>query len=355
MKSLNFPNCTVLITTYNRPHFLNLSLNSLISNNDVSNHEIIVVDSNSTDHKKNKEIVNRINIDHNLKIKYIRNCNDGGLTSSRNLGVSAATNEIIVQVDDDSLPGLSYIESAIMNLAFEPKVDVVVGKILPKYDCDADNELIKRITTTLSGYEGYLITDLSCMDLGCVRRSIPHELAFSTNCAYRRQFYIDGGGIGPDGFSGSKILLNGSGEHHYTRNAKEIIYEPAMVSEHIITKDRISYKYLMSRSFFYGIGVSFDYWSGKHNSIFELLKIVSLNLLRSALKLDAFEILRSLWFLKGACLHTINCLLSSKLRAYCRRTNWFNFDFSGFKFYFIKNSVSQWEIIKSKELSKYEK
>jgi glycosyltransferase involved in cell wall biosynthesis len=103
---LNF--MSIIVCTHNRCHNLDAVLHSLLKQEGLSHleHEIIVVDNNSTD--QTKEIVEKQSKISNGKIKYIFE-SARGLSNARNRGICEAKGDIIAFTDDDCLPSLHWL------------------------------------------------------------------------------------------------------------------------------------------------------------------------------------------------------------------------------------------------------
>jgi glycosyltransferase involved in cell wall biosynthesis len=106
---MSHPLVSVIITTYNRPHYLELTLNSVI-NQTYKNIEVIVVDNGNEDNQS--EIICT-----NFKsLQYIKTVNTKTPAKGRNLGFKKAKGEFIAFLDDDDiwLPNKIEIQVAIL-------------------------------------------------------------------------------------------------------------------------------------------------------------------------------------------------------------------------------------------------
>lgn len=343
------PLVTLLVTTHNRPSYLKSCLDSISrQDNFVNVCQLIVVDSYSKSEmaKENERIVANHLVNGSIEVLYLRNTVVGGLTQSRNIGVIAARGDFIVQVDDDSLVSSDYVKNAYHYL-IDGDVDLVVGKITPKFEDEDENcfELFEILKS--EKYNGYIIEDWSVMDLGDEDISIPWNMAFSTNCAYRKDFYLTSGGIGPDGFSSDYFYWNGSGEHNYTKSARNIMYSSRMKSEHFIPKGRRTLEYLVGRSSFYGNGISFDQVRAGIRPVFSLafakttMKMLS-HCFRQFFNGRWVGNNRSFAYMKGYISHQFAANRCSVLREYIRQDNWLNFEFNRI-FPMGRKSRTQWE------------
>ena len=106
-----WPRISVVVCTYNGNRTLAETLSHL-EKLDYPNFEVIVVDDGSTD-----GCADRV-VEHGFRL--IRTCN-AGLSSARNIGLRAATGEIVAYIDDDAYPDrawLKYLAAGFLNSDF---------------------------------------------------------------------------------------------------------------------------------------------------------------------------------------------------------------------------------------------
>ena len=98
------PSCSVVIATADRPQELRDCVASVIVDTSVCFELIIVDDSSDANNaKENQNLLNELNFG---RARYVRNKNNLGLPSSRNIGNALAeTDYIVVQDDDDLMAG----------------------------------------------------------------------------------------------------------------------------------------------------------------------------------------------------------------------------------------------------------
>jgi GT2 family glycosyltransferase len=254
---------SAIVNTHNRPDYLARCLRCLAHQTiPHARYEIVVVDNSSSPHREeNSRVVDGIVRENpGLALRYVYDHVNGGLTHSRNLAVSKAITNVIVQADDDSLPCPAYIATAIAALSHEDTA-VIKGRMVAKYEeREPDPRLIGKLKKPAHG--GYIVPDLTCIDLGAERVEIGPALAYGSNCAFKKDFYLKAGGFGPDGFAAPFLYWNGTGEYHYAKAAPQlgykIWYDPGMFADHIIPANRLKAEFFFARSFYYGIGGSFD-------------------------------------------------------------------------------------------------
>ncbi len=106
-KTLRWPRISVIVCTYNGNHTVRDCLEGMLRL-EYPNFEVIVVNDGSTD--KTEQTVKK----YGFKVISTRN---GGLSNARNLGLQAATGEIVAYIDDDAYPDphwLSYLAATFM-------------------------------------------------------------------------------------------------------------------------------------------------------------------------------------------------------------------------------------------------
>ena len=335
---------SVVITTHNRPKFLESCLLALTRQDmNADDFEVIVVDSYSENGVEN------IKYHYGLRVSYFYNSVVGGSTCSKNLAVSLCATNNIAYVDDDSLPAPNYVSAALSALSKEG-IELVVGRMIPKYMEKPKKNLETALKNTYAG--GYYISEFTVIDLGDDEVDVPWYLGFSSIAAFKKDFYIAAGGSGPDGFSYPYLFWNGSGEHHYTKKAKRILYAPNMISEHIILGDRFENRYFYIRALFNGITESFDYFreNNQLNLYYPkvLVKILRyfLSMIKNFLKFNFFNAWRNFYFLKGFLYHQYFIFQSPELKEFCLLESWINYDFTKLKKMGSKKILSQWNFVK---------
>lgn len=110
---------SVIITTYNRPDYLELAIKSVVDQT-YKNLEILVVDDGS-----------KVNYAEELCNKYEKCCylykENGGVSSARNYGIIHSKGEFIAFLDDDDLWKKEKLEIQLDLLNSEPEIDLVHG------------------------------------------------------------------------------------------------------------------------------------------------------------------------------------------------------------------------------------
>lgn len=100
------PLISIIIPTYNRPYYLNLTIQSVVKQT-YQNIEVLVIDD-GTPNTNNEVLCKKFD-----KVKYIKIKNSGGPAKPRNVGIRAAKGKYIAFVDDDDLWLLTKLEKQV--------------------------------------------------------------------------------------------------------------------------------------------------------------------------------------------------------------------------------------------------
>lgn len=123
MHNTNNPKFSIIISTYNRAKILSKALES-ISAQPFEDFEIIISDDASTDNTK--EVVDNFN---DIRITYMRNQENSGLSVTRNAALRKARGEYVVMMDDDSVLSNNFLPE-LSKLVTKEKIGVFCPKIL---------------------------------------------------------------------------------------------------------------------------------------------------------------------------------------------------------------------------------
>ncbi len=121
---------SIVIPALNEANWIKKSLEAVLAQT-YTNFEVIVVDNNSTDNTK--AIVQGFIATHPAAIRLI-DCPTPGILHARNCGLSAATGDIIVQLDADNIPGKNWLANAARH--FRKEHVVALGGPYEYYDAN---------------------------------------------------------------------------------------------------------------------------------------------------------------------------------------------------------------------------
>ena len=228
---------SIIIPTYNRADLLGFTIESCINQSYPKNlYEIIVADNNSTDNTK--EVVEEWKTRTEVKIKYISETRQGA-HFARNTAAKHSESEIIYYTDDDMVADKDMLKNIIKVFDLDYNIAVVGGKVLPKWEFDPPEWLLKYFKNgALSLIEKSEKLIIASYDIGI----------YSCHQAILRKVLIECGGFNPD-IEKDKLVGNGeTGLNIKILDAGyNFAYTDDAVSHHIIPKARMTQKYLNHR------------------------------------------------------------------------------------------------------------
>lgn len=251
---------SIIICSFNRFEHLSKTIESAIQAlKSRKDYELLIIDNNSTDNTaKLNELYNS-----KKEVKYYCEINQG-LSHARNRGITEATGEILIYLDDDiSLPE-NYFE--ICDSIFDnPDVKIAGGKVLP-YKVEIPEWLPKKFYYLASVFDiGNEIKETSQLMGG--------------NCALRKEVVEKVGKYDISlGRTGKKLM--GGEENDYFDRARrlgyKLIYNPELFIFHKIN-DKLNKNYILEYAYHNGLSNSRVYkenFKRKH-----LLKIIKAELI----------------------------------------------------------------------------
>lgn len=170
-----------------------------------------------------------------------------GLSGARNTGLALAVGEVVAFLDDDAVADGEWLRQLITPFQRE-EVVAVGGRALPVWP-------ERRAPAVLPAELWWIV--------GCSYRGLPESRAEVRNVmgctmALRRDpllaiggFNTDTGRVGahPLGAEETEVCIRLRGANSDSR----VVYEPASIVRHTVTRDRTTMRYLRRRSFFEGV------------------------------------------------------------------------------------------------------
>lgn len=246
---------SVIIPTRNRADYLKDALESILMQTlQPEFYEVIVIDNGSVDNTW--EIVDKLNLQHENRIKYIFE-EEPGLHVGRHRGAKEARGGILVYADDDTIAFTNWLES--ISSAFnDPEVVLVGGKVLPKWE----GQIPEWINLFKSKVEwGWTIGYLSLLDFGDETKIIPPCYVYGCNYSIRKTVLFACGGFHPDGMPRELIQYRGDGESapsvEIKKRGYKALYEPKASVFHRVPSERLSVDYFCRRAFNQGVSDSY--------------------------------------------------------------------------------------------------
>lgn len=186
MPSVNLPQISLIICTYNRDKYLPGTLATITKQAiEKSYFELLIIDNNSTD---NTAVIAEKFIAENPQIntRYFFEPNKG-LSFARNRGIAEATAPVIAYIDDDViLPG-NYLEELFNFFNKHPDAAGAGGKVIPKYEHGEEPAWMNK----------YLIGFIGKVDHGEQVKIFSKALKYPAGCnmIYKKDVLLAAGGF----------------------------------------------------------------------------------------------------------------------------------------------------------------
>jgi glycosyltransferase involved in cell wall biosynthesis len=203
-----------------------------------------------------REVVEQLNQLHQKRIRYCYEPTPG-LHVGRHLGAKESRSDILVYTDDDIIAFPEWLK-AVRSAFSDPKVALVGGKILPRWEGEVpDWVALFRDTDQYGWSNGYL----SILDFGDKRQEIPAFYVYGANFSIRKSVMYECGGFHPDSMPQELIRFRGDGETGLATAIMEkgykTIYEPKAAVYHRVPPERLTLEYFCRRAFNQGVSDSY--------------------------------------------------------------------------------------------------
>ena len=276
---------SIIIPTFNRVEILKLTIDSFLEQSlDKDSYEIIISNNNSTD--STEELVKRYIQEHPNRIKYFKEQRQGS-HFARNSAAKIATGEILYFTDDDMIADNNLLSEIIKVFEFDQKVASVTGRVLPKWEVDPPDWIIKLCFNGLLSLndppEDFIISKNDCN-------------VFSCHQAILKAVFFESGGFNPDIIDNEWI---GDNETGLNIKIKELGYKfgytGTSVIYHLIPPQRITQSYLNKRLANQGNCDSYTDFRRYHYSNFSLLK----NTIKYSFKIGLSSLKSFIYIIQG--------------------------------------------------------
>jgi glycosyltransferase involved in cell wall biosynthesis len=242
---------SVIVCTYNRAQLLDKLLESLVHQEFEGDHEIIVVNNNSID---DTELVTRrwsAQADPKCPIRYVFAATQG-LSHARNVGVEAASGDVVAFIDDDAVAEKNWLQHIIDNLA-DPDIASVGGKVIPSWAEDPPDWLMAQELWPAIGGSRY----------GEKQRIMTGKMCpLGGNMAIHKRWCQSVGGFDPQFGKVGRNMVSFEEVEFADRLRKRggrMLYDPEMIIYHHVPGERMTRSYVALRR----------YWDGRTFSAFE--------------------------------------------------------------------------------------
>ena len=209
---------SLIIPTYNRQEIVFQTL-QYIKQQSISGFEVVLVDQTASIDSNLKYFKNRI-----FKYKYLK-ITETGLPNARNVGVENAKGEILIFIDDDSIPEPDLIQSY-MNLFNDYEKDkwCIGGRVIEK-----NTTMFKEKDSIVGGWITWYGKTLKNFD---TVTSGECEWATGGNFGLTKDLFIEAGGFDPN-FIGTAVLEDGDFGYAVKKIGGRVYYYPEPVIEHL--------------------------------------------------------------------------------------------------------------------------
>jgi glucosyl-dolichyl phosphate glucuronosyltransferase len=237
------PQVTVVICTFNRYDLLAKAIASTeLQDFPDDGYELIIVD-NSDDLAGRERFLDGLEITCNHR--YLSEARPG-LSRARNLGVSAASGEIVAFMDDDAKAEPDWLAHIADTFTHHERAGIAGGPVRPIWTTPRPAWLHPRL-------ESYL----TILDRGAATRILkPEEWLAGTNIAFRREA-LKQAGLFPEHLGRIGRLLLSNEELSVSKKIRELgydaVYNPKIVVHHRIHAERTSQAWLRRRVFWQAI------------------------------------------------------------------------------------------------------
>jgi glycosyltransferase involved in cell wall biosynthesis len=319
------PFISVIIPTYNRSALLRQTVETLLAQDYPADRwELLLVDNASTD--DTWSVITKL-ASRDDRIRGLKEPRKGA-HFARNSGALAAKGGILYFTDDDMLAEPNLLSVILEGFEADPKVAVVTGKVLPRWDTEPPVWVLEHCRNAL----------LSLNDLGeSLIISEDDPGVFSCHQAVMRDAFIGAGGFNPDTNAG---VFTGDNETGLNIKLKQLgfrfAYVGSAVTHHMIPASRMTQRYLNSRMADQGFCDSYTDYRAIHPGRARLARRIlahsvlgGLTLLKAAAhkasgdsrwRLD----LARIYYHRNRMRYDARLILNDKWRKFALRDDWIN-------------------------------
>lgn len=256
------PCVSIAIATYNRAKEISLTLEQLLrlDTTGVPDHEVLVIDNNSTD--ATAATVEQFAPRFGGRLRCVREGKQG-LSYARNRGIQEARYEVVAYLDDDVDPHPHWLRH--LTDAYASGGAAVVG---------GPAHLVYPVPKPLwlgDAIEGYLTK----VDLGTERCPATADDLYGVNMSFRRIWLERVGGFRTDLGRVGTTLYGGEDTDILERVAArggEIVYEPGASVGHRVPLSRLRRKWFLARAF-WGSRSSPQLWPDERITTYEFARV----------------------------------------------------------------------------------
>lgn len=251
---------SIIMCTYNGGKKINKVIDSVIYQNGYDKYvkEFIIVNNSSTD--DTSEII-KINLHKSEKIvSEIQPLQ--GLSYARLKGIETCKSNWIIFIDDDNLLSSEWIEDAYRYIENNKLVGAFNGSVIPFFEETLDENEKNILKNVL---QGLACTNIDIVDIDMKKKYHPYRIPFGAGLVIRTEplkQLASEGWLLSKGRTGESLISCEDTEMclFIKKSGYSFGYNPEMVINHLISKDRLELEYLTKL------------WKGFANGNFNLLK-----------------------------------------------------------------------------------
>lgn len=248
---------SIVIPTRNRVMYLEKFFLSLAKQTlDVNKYEVIIVDNGSTDTTK------MVCQKWKKRFKHFRYIFDGnpGLHTGRNIGYQQSCSDLIIFADDDIIATPTWIEAIVNGFKKHKDVVLIGGNDIPQFE-ETPPQWVEKLWKNVNDQQGKILVDYSCIMMGGHEKEINPYYVFGCNFAIRKWILDKTHGFHPDGMPDELLCYRGDGEsavsQYIIQSGLKALFIPDASVYHIVSKQRMSFKYINKVAYRTGISAAF--------------------------------------------------------------------------------------------------
>jgi glycosyltransferase involved in cell wall biosynthesis len=250
---MEFMKVSIIACTYNRAPLIDKLLRSLVAQEFEGEHEIVVVDNNSTDDTKTivENWIPRAN--PNCPIRYLFVARQG-VSFARNAGVEAATGDVVAFIDDDAVAEKDWLQRVIDDMR-DQSLACVGGKVIPAWAEPPPDWITFELLPSIGGS---ILGDNRCVMTGKL-------YPLGGNMAVRKSWHQSLGGFNINmGRVGKSLATAAEIEFadRLRRAGGVTLYDPQMIIHHHVPPSRMTQEYFLR----------VRYWEGRSVAVWQRLR-----------------------------------------------------------------------------------
>lgn len=184
------PKVSFIVPVYNVENYLEGCINSILSQENCRDYELILIDDGSTDNSGG--ICDKYKSDSRVTVIHKKN---EGVSVARNIGMKLAKGEYITFVDSDDTINSTYIPEDLYSTNTADRADLYICKEIDLNE-NGTVSYIRRYSGTTIGKEDFLMEMMTCRHISCApfakiyRRSLLKDCHFPLNVTLGEDYWF---------------------------------------------------------------------------------------------------------------------------------------------------------------------